>query len=103
MIELPEAYSKLLAGKRIDSTEGKGIFVDIKFDNKIFLSIFDGINMRYNESKTTIPKKYQMLGGYKSILSKNTYDLPCPLCGYGIVKEAYMGGSVYYCPECQKL
>ncbi|WP_455629062.1 endonuclease VIII [Parabacteroides chinchillae] len=236
MIELPEAYSKLLAGRRIDSAEGKGIFVDIKFNNNIFLSIFDGINMRYNESKTTIPTKYQMLitfddnsfisfntimyggiyafsetldnkyrtlslesisplsdafnesyfdklvsaekknittkallateqripgvgngvlqdilfnaaihpkrkiwsftdeekqrlfrsikatlqqmtdgggrdtetdffgnkGGYKSILSKNTYDLPCPRCGYGIVKEAYMGGSVYYCPECQK-
>ncbi|MDR0331882.1 MAG: endonuclease VIII [Dysgonamonadaceae bacterium] len=42
-------------------------------------------------------------GGYKTILSKNTYKNPCPNCGNAIVKEAYMGGSVYYCPICQKL
>jgi len=42
-------------------------------------------------------------GGYKCILSKNTYKNPCPDCGHDIVKEAYLGGSVYYCSECQKL
>ncbi|WP_455498279.1 zinc finger domain-containing protein [Coprobacter sp.] len=41
-------------------------------------------------------------GSYKMILSKNTYKLPCPRCGSSIVKEAYLGGSVYYCPQCQK-
>lgn len=42
-------------------------------------------------------------GGYKTILSKNTAGLPCPSCGAIIRKEAYMGGSIYYCPDCQKL
>jgi formamidopyrimidine-DNA glycosylase len=41
-------------------------------------------------------------GGYKTILSKNTVDTPCPVCGSLIKKEAYMGGSIYYCPGCQK-
>jgi len=42
-------------------------------------------------------------GRYKTILSKNTLNRPCPNCGGGIVKEAYLGGAVYYCPVCQKL
>jgi formamidopyrimidine-DNA glycosylase len=41
-------------------------------------------------------------GGYKTILSKNTLKNPCPNCGGKIVKEAYLGGAVYYCPICQK-
>ncbi len=42
-------------------------------------------------------------GGYITKLSKNTAGKPCPVCGGDIVKEAYMGGSVYYCTGCQKL
>lgn len=42
-------------------------------------------------------------GGYKVLLSKNTYKDPCPNCGHEIVREAYLGGTVYYCRECQKL
>lgn len=42
-------------------------------------------------------------GGYKVLLSKNTYKFPCPHCGHEIIREAYLGGTVYYCPECQKL
>ena len=41
-------------------------------------------------------------GGYAMILSKKTVDRPCPSCGSKITKESYMGGAVYYCPECQK-
>lgn len=46
---------------------------------------------------------YGNKGGYKCILSKNTYKQPCPNCGEDIMKEAYLGGTVYYCPSCQKL
>jgi formamidopyrimidine-DNA glycosylase len=42
-------------------------------------------------------------GGYKTILSKNTFGNPCPVCGSQIKKEAYMGGAVYWCPKCQPL
>jgi formamidopyrimidine-DNA glycosylase len=40
-------------------------------------------------------------GGYRTILSKKTANTPCPSCGTSIRKEAYMGGSVYYCSRCQ--
>ncbi len=41
-------------------------------------------------------------GGYKTKLSKNTVGQPCLICGAEIKKESYLGGSIYYCPECQK-
>lgn len=40
-------------------------------------------------------------GGYKTILSANTLNDPCPVCGGKIVREAYLGGNIYYCPTCQ--
>jgi len=42
-------------------------------------------------------------GSYKTKMSKNTAGKSCFACGTTIVKEAYMGGSIYYCPKCQKL
>jgi formamidopyrimidine-DNA glycosylase len=42
-------------------------------------------------------------GSYKTVLSKNTVDKPCPACGAPIKKETYLGGSIYYCPGCQRL
>jgi formamidopyrimidine-DNA glycosylase len=42
-------------------------------------------------------------GGYATILCKDTANKPCPSCGALIKKEAYMGGSIYYCPRCQPL
>jgi len=42
-------------------------------------------------------------GGYKTILSKKTVGKPCPICNTIIKKEAYLGGSIYYCPSCQNL
>lgn len=42
-------------------------------------------------------------GGYATILSKNSWQEPCQVCGGTIVKEAYLGGAVYYCPHCQPL
>lgn len=233
----PEEYRDMLVGREVKSATGKGIFVDVCFDDDLFLSIFDGINMRYGCPGDPVPSKYQMLitfddesfvsfttsmyggiyvfrhtldnkyrtlslnsvsplserfdeayfeqmfavekknisakaflateqripglgngvlqdilfhaklhpkrkifslsdfekavlfqslkstlqamadgggrdtetdflgnkGRYRSVLSKNTYASPCPCCGGGITKEAYMGGSVYFCPECQPL
>ncbi len=42
-------------------------------------------------------------GSYATRVSKNTVGKPCPHCGNLVVKEAYMGGSIYYCPGCQKV
>jgi len=42
-------------------------------------------------------------GGYKTKMSKNTVGKPCPACGNIIAKESYLGGSIYFCAQCQKL
>jgi formamidopyrimidine-DNA glycosylase len=42
-------------------------------------------------------------GGYKTKLSQNTVNQPCPVCGGVIVKQPYMGGSIYFCMGCQKI
>jgi len=42
-------------------------------------------------------------GEYGLILSNKTFKDPCPLCGSKIVKESYLGGTIYFCPVCQKL
>jgi formamidopyrimidine-DNA glycosylase len=42
-------------------------------------------------------------GRYTTVLSKNTVGKPCPACGTAIQKEAYLGGSIYYCAKCQEL
>lgn len=41
-------------------------------------------------------------GGYIPFLSKDTCGRACSRCGSIIVKENYLGGSIYYCPGCQK-
>ncbi len=42
-------------------------------------------------------------GGYQTLMSKNALECGCPRCGGEVTKEAYLGGSVYYCPVCQPL
>ena len=41
-------------------------------------------------------------GGYKTKLSAKTQNYPCPVCGDTIVREAFLGGNVYFCPTCQR-
>ena len=42
-------------------------------------------------------------GRYVTHVSKNTLGQPCTRCGESVVKEAFLGGAVYYCPRCQPL
>lgn len=44
---------------------------------------------------------YGQPGLYVPILDKRAKDRPCPVCQTPIIKESYLGGSVYYCPTCQ--
>lgn len=41
-------------------------------------------------------------GGYQVVMSAKNTGRPCPNCGTPIVKEAYLGGNVYYCRQCQR-
>lgn len=60
-------------------------------------------NMTDKGGRDTEKDFFGFPGKYKTILSKNTIMSPCPNCGNSIVKEAYLGGAVYFCPSCQKL
>lgn len=100
---------------------GNGVLQDILFNAKLHpkrklntLTASD-ISILFNSIKTTLAEMtvnggrdterdlFGRFGSYRTILSKNTLDKSCGICGDGIKKEAYLGGSIYYCPTCQKL
>ncbi len=60
-------------------------------------------SMTEKNGRDTEKDLFGNFGNYHATLSKNTYKDPCPICGEAIIKEAYLGGSIYYCPVCQKL
>jgi len=45
---------------------------------------------------------YNNSGGYVRIMDKNALGRPCPECGGKIKKMQYLGGTCYFCPDCQK-
>ncbi|MCD8184620.1 MAG: endonuclease VIII [Bacteroides sp.] len=59
-------------------------------------------DMVQNGGRNTEKDIYGIPGQYITRLSQKTYHQPCPRCGSKIIKEAYLGGSIYYCPECQQ-
>lgn len=121
-----KSVQKDISAKALLATEqripglGNGVLQDILFRAKISprrkMSAFrDGARERLfravNKTLAEMSAKggrdtekdlYGNPGGYKTVLSKNTYMQPCPDCGGVIRKEAYLGGSVYYCARCQE-
>ena len=111
----------LLATKQRIPGLGNGVLHDILFNAGLHpkrkkTTVNDsGKAELFDSLKTTLKKMtdlggrdterdfYGKFGGYETILSKNTVKNPCPNCGDAIVKEAYLGGAVYYCPGCQPL
>ena len=99
---------------------GNGVLQDILFNAEVHpkkragtLSagdrqvLFDSIKNTLSEmtakgGRDTENDLFGMPGAYKTKLSKNTAGQPCPVCGTLIKKEAYLGGSIYYCARCQK-
>lgn len=99
---------------------GNGVLQDILFNAKVnpktkLEKLTDSdIEKLYNSIKTTLSDMvsrggrdtekdlFGLPGGYKTILSSKTVNNPCPACGGKIVREAYLGGNVYYCPVCQE-
>ena len=61
------------------------------------------LSMRVQGGRDTERDLYGCKGGYRTILSANTLKEPCPVCGGSLVREAYLGGNIYYCPVCQPL
>ena len=53
------------------------------------------------EGRDTESNLYGEPGGYTPIMDRRAKGQPCPECGTAIEKIAYLGGSCYFCPECQ--
>ena len=99
---------------------GNGILQDILFNAKLhpkrkvgtleadqlknlYLAIQNTIQkMIDGDGRDTEKDIYGKNGKYQTILSSKTYKNGCQLCHGEIKKEAYLGGSIYYCPGCQK-
>ncbi len=110
----------LATGQRIPGL-GNGVLQDILFNARLHprrkKSSLSGDQKSelFQSLKTTLKKMTEMggrdtekdlfghSGGYKTLLSKKAANSPCPNCGTGIIKEAYLGGAVYFCPACQSL
>jgi len=58
-------------------------------------------NMAERGGRDTEQDIFGFAGGYKTVLCKNTVNQLCPDCGTLIKKQAYMGGSIYFCEGCQ--
>jgi formamidopyrimidine-DNA glycosylase len=98
---------------------GNGVLQDILWNAKIHprrkLETFDGkeqkklfasvkstlLAIRKHGGRDTEKNLFGAKGGYKTILSANTLRGPCPACGSVILREAYLGGNIYFCPSCQ--
>ena len=99
---------------------GNGVLQDILFNAKIHpkrkistftdaqkSNLFGSLKSTLKEmtekgGRDTQKDLYGNNGCYHTILSSKTWKNPCPICRGTIVKENYMGGSIYYCPHCQK-
>lgn len=98
---------------------GNGLCQDVLWKSKLhpktkirYLSKTD-INRLYNSmvelvhdivnlgGRDTEKDLYGNKGGYITKMSLLGIDEGCPECGSVIIKESYLGGSIYTCPKCQ--
>jgi len=71
--------------------------------NNLYDSIINTINEMIDKNGRDTEKDiYGDPGQYKTIMSNKNYKDGCPICKGEIKKENYLGGSIYYCPSCQK-
>lgn len=100
---------------------GNGVLQDILFNAKVHpkkkITSFTESDKEalFNSIKTTLKEMllkggrdtekdlFGNPGGYISKLSRNTVGRKCDECTGTIKKVSYLGGSIYYCTECQKL
>ena len=71
--------------------------------SSLFLSIKHTLQRMVDDGGRDTEKTiFNEKGGYHTIMSSRHFLEGCPKCGGTIQKEQYMGGSIYYCPSCQK-
>ncbi|MCL2116378.1 MAG: hypothetical protein FWH29_09175 [Methanobrevibacter sp.] len=76
----------------------------VEDNDKLFESVKKTLKlMRKNKGRNTEKTLFGEFGKYETILSSKSFKNPCPVCRDKIVKESYLGGTIYYCPSCQPL
>ncbi|MDR1663545.1 MAG: endonuclease VIII [Clostridiales bacterium] len=99
---------------------GNGVLQDVLWNARVHpkrkLETLSDAHMEalFNSVKTTLKEMrggggrdterdlFGKAGGYRTILSSKTLAHPCPACGGGIIREAFLGGNIYFCPSCQQ-
>lgn len=123
--EILSAAKPSLSVKAVLATEqripglGNGVLQDILYNARINpkskllvltelekSDLFDSVKHTLREmtekgGRDTEKDLFGSPGGYTTILSNKTMNNPCPRCGGNIVRQAYLGGNVYFCPHCQ--
>lgn len=100
---------------------GNGVLQDILFNAGInprtkintlsgqkWDAMFDSVKQTLAEmtalgGRDTEKDLFGVSGGYQTVLSSKTLKMPCLGCGGEVVRQAYLGGNVYFCPNCQPL
>ena len=124
---LVDGAKKTMSAKALLATEqripglGNGVLQDILFNarvnprkkiesmkdsdiQRLFASVKSTLKaMRAGGGRDTEKDLFNQSGGYRTILSNKTIAFPCEVCGSGLVRQAYMGGNIYFCPTCQPL
>lgn len=117
---------KKLSAKAFLATEqripglGNGVLQDILWDAGIdprfdmreaseadFMALYTSVKKILKEmceqgGRDTEKDLFGQKGKYITQLSKNTLFEPCIKCGHEIHKANFLGGTVYYCENCQK-
>lgn len=124
LISAPEAKKRsakaLLATEQRIPGLGNGVLQDIlfhagihpkrkssTFTEKEIERLYEAVRSTLTEmtakgGRDTEKDLFGNAGSYKTKMSKNTANKPCLVCGTMIKKESYLGGSIYYCEECQQ-
>jgi formamidopyrimidine-DNA glycosylase len=72
--------------------------------SKLYRSVKETLAlMRVHGGRDTEKDLFNRNGGYETILSKNTMNAPCRVCGSKIERQNFMGGNIYFCTNCQPL
>jgi len=116
-----KSVKAVLATKQSIPGLGNGVLQDILFNATINpkrkvstlnereqIRLFDSVKHTLKEmsnkgGRDTETDLFGAKGGYKTKMTSSNSKQPCPECKSKIIKESYLGGSIYYCPICQKL
>ena len=110
----------LATGQRFPGI-GNGVIQDVLFNSglhpKMKIKDCDEAKLRFLYEKLVVGVRemialggrnnekdlFGIPGGYQVLMTSSQLKNPCINCSGSIIKENYLGGSIYYCPHCQPM